>query len=327
MAAMIASFSLATGMSWLRLIETLGGLLETSWYGLIVLWEGWQDRRYGRVVAEKREATIDQELKKIEEAPPVRIEPVALDIPLAKKAEVRIEKERQAPLFFDAPGEALPPLHLLDEANHANDELPSAETLEFTSRLIERKLADFGVTVQVVSAHPGPVVTRYEIEPATGVKGSTVVGLAKDLARALSLVSIRVVETVPGKSCMALELPNPRRQTVRLTEILGAKVYHDMHSHLAMALGKDISGQPVVTDLAKMPHLLVAGTTGSGKSVGINAMILSLLYKSEPKDVRLILVDPKMLELSVYEGIPRSEERRVGKECRRLCRSRWSPYH
>ena len=304
MAVMIASFSLATGMSWLRFIETLGGLLETSWYGLIVMWEGWQDRRYGKVVAEKREATIDQELKKIEEAPPVRIEPVALDIPLAKKAEVRIEKERQAPLFFDAPGEALPPLHLLDEANHANDELPSAETLEFTSRLIERKLADFGVQVQVMSAHPGPVVTRYEIEPATGVKGSTVVGLAKDLARALSLVSIRVVETVPGKSCMALELPNPRRQTVRLTEILGAKVYHDMHSHLAMALGKDIAGQPVVTDLAKMPHLLVAGTTGSGKSVGINAMILSLLYKSEPKDVRLILVDPKMLELSVYEGIP-----------------------
>jgi len=304
MAAMIASFSLATGMSWLRFIEKLGGLLETSWYGLVVLWEGWQDRRYGRVVAEKREATIGQELKKIEEAPPVRIEPVALDIPLARKAEVRIEKERQAPLFFDAPGEALPPLHLLDEANHANDELPSAETLEFTSRLIERKLADFGVSVQVVSAHPGPVVTRYEIEPATGVKGATVVGLAKDLARALSLVSIRVVETVPGKSCMALELPNPRRQTVRLTEILGAKVYHDMHSHLAVALGKDIAGQPVVTDLAKMPHLLVAGTTGSGKSVGINAMILSLLYKSEPSQVRLILVDPKMLELSVYEGIP-----------------------
>jgi S-DNA-T family DNA segregation ATPase FtsK/SpoIIIE len=304
MAVMIASFSLATGMSWIGFLEKFGGLLETSWYGLIVLWEGWQDRRYGRAVAEKREAKIDQELKKIEDAPPVRIEPLALDIPLAKKAEVRIEKERQAPLFFDAPGEGLPPLHLLDEANHSNDELPSAETLEFTSRLIERKLADFGVQVQVMSAHPGPVVTRYEIEPATGVKGSTVVGLAKDLARALSLVSIRVVETVPGKSCMALELPNPRRQTVRLTEILGAKVYHDMHSHLTMALGKDIAGQPMVADLAKMPHLLVAGTTGSGKSVGINAMILSLLYKSEPKDVRLILVDPKMLELSVYEGIP-----------------------
>ena len=302
----MAGWSLATGMSWLWFVEKLGGLLEAAWHGAFALFERWQDRRYGRALAEQREAVVAEERKKIEDnpPPPVKIEPVALEIPLAKKAEVRIEKERQTPLFFDAPGEALPPLHLLDEASHNNEDLPSADTLEFTSRLIERKLADFGVSVQVMSAHPGPVVTRYEIEPATGVKGATIVNLAKDLARALSLISIRVVETVPGKSCMALELPNPRRQTVRLTEIIGAKVYHDMHSHLAMALGKDISGQPVVTDLAKMPHLLVAGTTGSGKSVGINAMILSLLYKSEPKDVRLILVDPKMLELSVYEGIP-----------------------
>ena len=306
MAILMAGWSFATGMSWLWFVEKFGGLLEAAWFGAIALWEGWQDRRYGRALASRREAVVAEERKRVEvnPPPPVKIEPVALEIPLAKKAEVRIEKERQAPMFFDAPGEALPPLHLLDEASHNNEDLPSAETLEFTSRLIERKLADFGVTVQVMSAHPGPVVTRYEIEPATGVKGATIVGLAKDLARALSLVSIRVVETVPGKSCMALELPNPRRQTVRLTEIIGAKVYHDMHSHLAMALGKDIAGQPVVTDLAKMPHLLVAGTTGSGKSVGINAMILSLLYKSEPKDVRLILVDPKMLELSVYEGIP-----------------------
>jgi S-DNA-T family DNA segregation ATPase FtsK/SpoIIIE len=156
----------------------------------------------------------------------------------------------------------------------------------------------------VLTAHPGPVVTRYEIEPAVGVKGSQIVGLAKDLARALSLVSIRVVETVPGKSCMALELPNPRRQIVRLSEIIGSQAYHGMHSPLSMAMGKDIGGQPVVVDLAKMPHLLVAGTTGSGKSVGVNAMILSLIYKSEPKDVRMIMVDPKMLELSIYEGIP-----------------------
>ncbi|MDI6749999.1 MAG: DNA translocase FtsK 4TM domain-containing protein [Rhodocyclaceae bacterium] len=304
MATMAASFSLVSGMSWLGFFEKLGALLEAAWAGSNRLWEAWQDRRYGRVVADKREAKVEKVLKKLEEAPPVKIEPVTLEIPLAKKAEARIEKERQTPLFPDLPGEGLPPLHLLDEANHAKDELPSAETLEFTSRLIERKLADFGVQVQVESAHPGPVVTRYEIEPATGVKGATIVNLAKDLARALSLVSLRVVETIPGKSCMALELPNPRRQTVRLSEILGAKVYHDMHSHLTLALGKDISGQPVVADLAKMPHLLVAGTTGSGKSVGINAMILSLLYKSEPKDVRLILVDPKMLELSVYEGIP-----------------------
>jgi S-DNA-T family DNA segregation ATPase FtsK/SpoIIIE len=158
--------------------------------------------------------------------------------------------------------------------------------------------------VKVLSAHPGPVVTRYEIEPATGIKGSMVVNLAKDLARALSLVSIRVVETVPGKSCMALELPNPRRQMVRLSEIVGSKAYHDLHSAITICLGKDIAGGPVVADLGKMPHLLVAGTTGSGKSVGINAMILSLVYKSEPRDVRMIMVDPKMLELSIYEGIP-----------------------
>jgi S-DNA-T family DNA segregation ATPase FtsK/SpoIIIE len=302
----MAGWSLVTGVSWLWFAEKFGALLEAAWLGGFALVENWQDRRYGRALASRREAVVAEERKKIEINPPlpVKIESADLEIPLAKKAEVRIEKERQSSMFFDAPGEALPPLHLLDEANHANEELPSAETLEFTSRLIERKLADFGVTVQVMSAHPGPVVTRYEIEPAVGVKGATVVNLAKDLARALSLVSLRVVETVPGKSCMALELPNPRRQTVRLSEIVGAKAYHDMHSHLAMALGKDIAGQPVVTDLAKMPHLLVAGTTGSGKSVGINAMILSLVYKSAPKDVRLILVDPKMLELSVYEGIP-----------------------
>ncbi|HUH41458.1 MAG TPA: DNA translocase FtsK, partial [Castellaniella sp.] len=178
------------------------------------------------------------------------------------------------------------------------------ETIEFTSRLIEKKLSDFGVSVVVVSAQAGPVITRYEIEPATGVKGSQIVNLAKDLARALSLVRIRVVETIPGKNLMGLELPNPRRQIVRLSEILGSQVYHASASALTMALGKDIAGHPVVADLAKMPHLLVAGTTGSGKSVGINAMILSLLYKADPSQVRLILIDPKMLEMSVYEGIP-----------------------
>ena len=178
------------------------------------------------------------------------------------------------------------------------------ESLEMTSRMIEKKLKDFGVEVRGVAASPGPVITRYEIEPATGVKGSQVVTLAKDLARSLSLVSIRVVETIPGKTTMALELPNPKRQTIRLSEILGSQVYNDAASHLTMGLGKDIVGLPVVADLAKMPHCLVAGTTGAGKSVGINAMILSVLYKAEARDVRLILIDPKMLELSVYEGIP-----------------------
>jgi len=216
----------------------------------------------------------------------------------------RVEKEKQATLFRNLPGDSkLPPLSLLDEAPQTQETV-AIETLEFTSRLIEKKLSDFGVEAKVVAAYPGPVVTRYEIEPATGVKGSQIVGLARDLARSLSLTSIRVVETIPGKNYMALELPNPKRQIVRLTEIVGSKVYNDSASNLTVALGKDIAGKAVVADLAKMPHLLVAGTTGSGKSVGINATILSLLYKSDPADVRLILIDPKMLEMSVYEGIP-----------------------
>ena len=299
-------FSLFTGASWIVIAEKFGILLEGGYIGLRSLWDGWQDRRYGRAVAEQREEVVETERRKFEESPlpPVRIEPVEIVVPVAPKAQARAEKERQAPLFFDAPGGALPPLHLLAEPSHNPADLPAAETLEFTSRLIERKLADFNVEAKVLTAHPGPVVTRYEIEPAVGVKGSQIVGLAKDLARALSLVSIRVVETVPGKSCMALELPNPKRQIVRLSEIIGSQAYHGMHSPLSVALGKDIGGQPVVVDLAKMPHLLVAGTTGSGKSVGVNAMILSLIYKSEPKDVRMIMVDPKMLELSIYEGIP-----------------------
>jgi len=306
MALFTCAISVFTGMSWLRVAEATGALLEISAATARKLWQTWLDRRYGRVLAERREAVVETERKKFEDNPPVpiRIEAADLEVPVAPKAVARIEKERQAPLFFDSPGSALPPLHLLDEANHSDDDLPSIDTLEFTSRLIERKLADFGVEVRVIAAYPGPVVTRYEIEPAIGVKGSQILNLAKDLARALSLVSIRVVETVPGKACMALELPNPKRQTVRLSEIIGSKAYHGMGSPLAVALGKDIGGLPMVADLAKMPHLLVAGTTGSGKSVGINAMILSLVYKSEPRDVRMILIDPKMLELSIYENIP-----------------------
>ncbi|QNA88623.1 DNA translocase FtsK [Massilia sp. Dwa41.01b] len=231
---------------------------------------------------------------------PIKIEAQMLSVPKGERAV----KEQQTPLFRDLPGDSpLPPLSLLDEAPPVQETV-AVDTLEFTSRLIEKKLHDFGVEAKVVAAYPGPVVTRYEIEPATGVKGSQIVNLARDLARSLSLTSIRVVETIPGKNYMALELPNPKRQIVRLTEIVGSKVYNDSASNLTVALGKDIAGKPVVADLAKMPHLLVAGTTGSGKSVGINATILSLLYKSDPADVRLILIDPKMLEMSVYEGIP-----------------------
>ncbi|MCB1939045.1 MAG: DNA translocase FtsK 4TM domain-containing protein [Rhodocyclaceae bacterium] len=293
--------SLFTGISWLAATERMGTWLERLWVSGTRTYVAWRDRRAGRELAQKREAVVLTRRAKAERTPaaPVRIEPAVVTVDQSE----RVLKERQQTLFGDAAEGMLPPVGLLDAPS--NDvEPPSAETLEFTSRFIEQKLADFGVEVKVIAAYPGPVITRYEFEPATGVKGSQVVNLAKDLARALSLISVRVVETVPGKSCMALELPNPKRQTVRLSEILGSKAYHDMHSALTVGLGKDISGHPVVADLAKMPHLLVAGTTGSGKSVGINAMILSLLYKSPPEKVRLIMVDPKMLELSIYEGIP-----------------------
>ena len=200
------------------------------------------------------------------------------------------------------PGD-LPPLSLLDPPA-VKQEKPSEESLGFTARLIEKKLSDFGIEVKVVNAIPGPVITRFEIEPAVGVKGSQVVNLARDLARSLSIVSVRVLETIPGKNCMGLELPNTKRQMVRLTEILSVPEYLNHSSPLAMGLGQDIAGVPVVVDLAKMPHLLVAGTTGSGKSVGVNAMLLSLLFRATPQDVRLILIDPKMLELSIYDGIP-----------------------
>ncbi|THF64364.1 DNA translocase FtsK [Pseudothauera rhizosphaerae] len=301
LALLASGLSLFSGISWFAVIERVGQGLEQAFFALQRAFHIWQDRRAGRELAQKREAVVETKRRKTVEAPPpqLRIEPAVAEVP---KSE-RVQKERQQTLFADLAAGGLPPLALLDEPR-GDGEPPSAEALEFTSRLIESKLAEFGVEVKVLAAYPGPVITRYEIEPAVGVKGSQVVNLAKDLARALSLISIRVVETVPGKSCMALELPNPKRQTVRLSEIVGSKVFHDMHSPLTVVLGKDIGGQPVVADLAKMPHLLVAGTTGSGKSVGINAMILSLLYKSEPDKVRLIMVDPKMLELSIYEGIP-----------------------
>ena len=215
-----------------------------------------------------------------------------------------ISKPQPAPVYcHQGENSPLPDLALLD-APPATVETMSPETLEYTSRLIEKKLSDFGISATVVHAYPGPVITRYEIEPATGVKGSQIVNLAKDLARSLSVISLRVVETIPGKNLMGLELPNPRRQGVRLSEIIGSRAYVDAKSPVTVSLGKDIAGNPVVADLAKMPHLLVAGTTGSGKSVGINAMLMSILYKADPSQVRMILIDPKMLEMSVYEGIP-----------------------
>jgi len=298
--ALIAiGLSLFTGISWITVAELTGFVLESGYASAKSAWERRQDRKRGELAREARDFVVETERKREVDHPPLRIEPQLNEI---KKSE-RVQKERQVPLFEDLPDTPLPPIKLLDEV-HADGEQVTAETLEFTSRLIEKKLSDFGVSVKVLAAYPGPVITRYEVEPAVGVKGSQIVNLVKDLARALSVVSIRVVETIPGKSCMGLEIPNPHRQTVRLSELLGSEAYHALHAPLAIALGKDISGNPVVADLARMPHLLVAGTTGSGKSVAINAMILSLLYKSEPRQVRLILVDPKMLELSVYQDIP-----------------------
>ncbi len=200
---------------------------------------------------------------------------------------------------------ALPSVTLLEEAEPKNETTHySSSKLESLSREVEARLLEFGVPVHVVGVYPGPVITRFEMELAAGIKVSKITGLAKDLARALTVTRVRVVEVIPGKSVVGLEIPNEYRELVRLREILESLEYTESTSHLSLALGKDIAGEPIVVNLAKMPHLLVAGTTGSGKSVGINVMLLSLLYKAMPKDVRLILIDPKMLELSIYDGIP-----------------------
>jgi DNA segregation ATPase FtsK/SpoIIIE, S-DNA-T family len=298
--------SLAFDFSWMSVCESIGGFVERLFTRSKLKREQLEqvmaDKAVGEQAIAARELDMEAEkaeLQSVVTHVPLVIEKPVMEVPQSK----RVAKEKQKALFSDMPDSPLPTLDLLD-APPLKQETVSTDTLEYTSRLIEKKLADFGVQVRVVAAYPGPVITRYEIEPATGVKGAQVVNLARDLARSLSLQSIRVVETIPGKNYMALELPNPKRQMIRHSEILGSQAYADAHSTIAIGLGKDIVGNPVVVDLGKMPHLLVAGTTGSGKSVGINAMILSLLYKSSPDDVRMILIDPKMLEMSVYDHIP-----------------------
>jgi S-DNA-T family DNA segregation ATPase FtsK/SpoIIIE len=302
LAVFLFALSWVGHFSWADAAERLGGWIERLWIWQLERRDREEDALAGQQATQEREKEVELQRPLVEEREvlaPVLIEPSVAFVPQSP----RVLKEKQKPLFNELPDSTLPALSLLDPAPAVQVESVNHETLEFTSRLIEKKLKDFGVEVRVVAAYPGPVITRYEVEPATGVKGAQIVNLSRDLARALSLVSIRVVETIPGKNTMALELPNAKRQTIKLSEILGSNNYHEAASLLTMGLGKDIVGNPVVADLAKMPHLLVAGTTGSGKSVGVNAMILSLLYKAEPSDVRLILIDPKMLELSVYDGI------------------------
>ncbi len=299
-ATLVAGIAMALHFNWLHLAERMGAWIDSFKQKREAQRELAEDVKLGRAAQRERDHIVATEREVIEEHIPVVIEKPVFEVPKSD----RVAKERQKPLFAELNDTKLPQVDLLDAAPSRVESTVTSDSLEMTSRMIEKKLKDFGVEVRVVAASPGPVITRYEIEPATGVKGSQVVNLAKDLARSLSLVSIRVVETIPGKTTMALELPNAKRQMIKLAEILGSSAYNDASSMLTIGLGKDIVGAPVVIDLAKTPHALVAGTTGSGKSVGINAMILSLLYKAEARDVRVILIDPKMLELSVYEGIP-----------------------
>ena len=299
LALFLAGVTLFTGLSWLSLMDRTG-----RWTLRFMVWarerfDQLQDYLASRKVRLERQEVVQEEKKKIENRPPPRIEPII------KRVEVsqREEKERQVKLF-DAPSDSeLPPLALLDPPRPSEGGY-SESALEAMSRLVEMKLADFGVEVEVVAVSPGPVITRFEMQPGSGVKVSQISNLAKDLARALSAISVRVVEVIPGKSVVGLEIPNEKREIVSLSEIIKSPDYEEAGSPLTLALGKDIAGHPTVVDLGRMPHLLVAGTTGSGKSVAVNAMILSLLYKTLPTDVRLIMIDPKMLELSIYEGIP-----------------------
>ncbi|MFT6288484.1 MAG: S-DNA-T family DNA segregation ATPase FtsK/SpoIIIE [Alcanivorax sp.] len=293
-----------TDLSWLRIMEAVGGwsisAFNRSRNWLLKTVDDFKNRRERERQVEARAVVITEHVEKAKQRKPPKIKALKIK---AERSE-RVEKEKQQPLF-EAPviGE-LPPLELLDQAVKDPTRGFSKEALEAMSKLLELKLADFGVTAQVTAVYPGPVITRFEIQPAAGVKVSRISGLAKDLARSLAVISVRVVEVIPGKSVVGIEIPNEDREIVNFREVLSSKAFDQSKSPLTLALGHDISGQPIVADLAKMPHLLVAGTTGSGKSVGVNAMLLSLLYKSGPADVRLILVDPKMLELSVYDGIP-----------------------
>ena len=295
----VAALPVFLGISWLTVMDKIGRWCLVGYENTQVKIGTWRDKAEGKRQVALRQDVFQKEKKRTEGRSPPRIEPTMA--PLEPSA--RAEKERQVPLFDPPSAGELPPLSLLDDPVPQSSGY-SEESLEAMSRLVELKLKDFGIAVEVVSVSPGPIITRFELDPAPGVKVSQIANLAKDLARSLSVVSVRVVEVIPGKSFIGLEIPNENRELVTLGEILKSKAYDELASPLTLALGKDISGDSVVADLTRMPHLLIAGTTGSGKSVAINAMVLSLLYKAQPEQVRMIMVDPKMLELSVYEGIP-----------------------
>ena len=300
LALFLIAVTLATGLSWFKLMDAIGrGIFSVlDWLGSSA--KKVEDVRVARAARVEREEVRKVEIVKQTKREPVKIE--ARDTTPIERSK-RAEAEAQIPLFAGGANQELPPMSLLDLPKQQVKGY-SEETLEALSRQVEFKLKDFRIDAQVVGVYPGPVITRFELQPAPGIKGSQISNLDKDIARGLSVISVRVVDVIPGKSVIGLEIPNVAKEIVYLSEILSSERYDAMKSPVALALGKDIGGRPVVADLAKMPHLLVAGTTGSGKSVAVNAMVLSLLYKATAKEVRLLMVDPKMLELSVYEGIP-----------------------
>lgn len=292
-------------ISWIKLIDYLGmstiviGGKARNYYS---------QRSIQRKEAKKAKAAVSERLVKIESAAKrkeTKVPPVIQPVTQSKRPSPRVLREKQQKLFDDSElVGSLPQINLLDPPDKSGATGYSADSLEHLSRLLELKLQDFGITAEVTEVLPGPVVTRFEIQPAPGIKVSRISGLAKDLARSMAVISVRVVEVIPGKSVVGIEIPNEKREMVRLSEVISSEAFDRSSSPLTLALGNDIAGIPTVADLARMPHLLVAGTTGSGKSVGINAMLLSLLLKASPDEVKLILIDPKMLELSIYDDIP-----------------------
>ena len=292
-------------ISWIKLIDYLG-------MSTIVI--GGKARNYysQRSIqlkeAKKAKAAVSERLVRVESAAKrkeTKVPPVIQPVTQSKRPSPRVLREKQQKLFDDSElVGSLPQINLLDPPDKSGATGYSADSLEHLSRLLELKLQDFGITAEVTEVLPGPVVTRFEIQPAPGIKVSRISGLAKDLARSMAVISVRVVEVIPGKSVVGIEIPNEKREMVRLSEVISSEAFDRSSSPLTLALGNDIAGIPTVADLARMPHLLVAGTTGSGKSVGINAMLLSLLLKASPDEVKLILIDPKMLELSIYDDIP-----------------------